>query len=517
MIFWDMIKTIIGIFFFLYSIVFVSSTYAQEAEIGKGKAISASSQVAADFPPVNANDGNQNTYWEASPHAWPQTLTIDLGTPHEIRRIVLKLPSRWGIRNQEITILGSTDNRTYSVIVPFASYPMGESDATVTFAPTTRRYVRLQIYSNSVATAAQISEFQIFGSGSTDGAITPTAAFTPISSPSPTLTVSPSPTLTPATTPTPTASPPAVTHGNWVIKSVDVMKYSKDAVCTPPTDAFIKTQVTKAKELGANYVAISTPYDNPACGNSLTLTRRWVDAIRAQGLNVWHRHMGLSFEGLYGVTKKYNDDYLQLISNYIISNPTLFREGDIFTPTPEPDTAGIGGVTACISVCAFRDNAEFNQWIRNAQLVSKLSFAQIGLRNMKVGYYGTSGFIVFGENNRDWFGRSFLEQKTVEAMDNIIVMDSYPESYGGTMGKTLDDARRVWPNATFIIGEWGTITATSPQQASEQIKNTMEAAKRPYVIGFNYWNLGPSGNEGLLNNDLSNKPTFFDVQSFFTD
>ena len=65
------------------------------------------------------------------------------------------------------------------------------------------------------------------------------------------------------------------------------------------------------------------------------------------------------------------------------------------TPTPEPDTAGIGGVTSCGSICAFKDNSDFNQWIRNAQLVSKLSFTQIGLPNMKIGYYGTSGFIVF--------------------------------------------------------------------------------------------------------------------------
>lgn len=497
----------------------VSPVKAAVTELGVSKPITATSSISNNFPVSNMNDGNQSTYWESNPNSWPQEVTIDLGSTYSISKIILKLPSNWGMRQESIAILASTNNTTYTNISPTTSYSLGSSDATITFNATLQRYIRLQISSNNQAPAAQLSEFQIFGNASLS---TPTPYPVPTLTPIPTITPKPTttPTLKPIPTspPQPTSTPTPVPSVNpsWTIRSVDVMKYSKDVVCNPPSDTFIATQVQKAKELGANYIAISTPYNNPSCGDSLALTKKWVAAIRAQGLSVWHRHMGLSFEGLYGIPKKYNDDYLQLISNYIIENKDLFKDGDIFTPTPEPDTAGIGGVTYCDKVCAFKDNAEFNQWIRNAQLVSKLSFAQIGLPNLKIGYYGTSGFIVVGENNPDWFGKSFLEPATVTAMDNVIAMDSYPESYGGNMKTVLDKAHEIWPNATFMIGEWGTISASNETIANEQIMSTMSSAKRSYVSGFNYWTMGPSGQEGLLNTDGSIKSTFTNVQSFYT-
>lgn len=336
--------------------------------------------------------------------------------------------------------------------------------------------------------------------------------------PPPTPTPTPTATPTPTSTPTPTATPtPTPTPNPWTTRGIDVMKYTKDVVCNQPSQATIDTMVQKAVDLHATHVAISTPYENPSCGNSLTLTTNWVNSIRNHGLKVWHRHTSLSFEGIYGVAKKYNGDYLQTMSNYVINNPTLFQSGDIFTPYPEPEVAGINGVTWCGGVCQFSNASDFNQFLRNSQTVAKLSFQAIGVSNVKVGYYGTNGFIVFGENNPDWYGKSFLEPSTVTAMDNVISMDSYPESYaGGTMAAALDEAHVVWPSAQFVIGEWGTITATNSAQAASQINTSMGAAStRSWVKGFNYWNLGPSGNEGLLNNDLSNKSQFTNVQNFF--
>lgn len=514
-----MYKNILLTVLFFLSFILLTSSQARAAtlEIGQNKKIVSSTQF---FPATNANDGNVSTYWEARSHTWPQTLTIDLGGMYAVNMVNMLLPLSWEPRNQTVAILGSIDNKTYKTLVPSTSYPFSRVGVSVPFTTTPLQYIRLSISKNSVAPAAQMAEVQVFGTPtsltSTPTQVTPK----PTTSVAPTLTPTPviptnTPVIVPTSTPQPTSTPtPSITQ-TWEIQSVDVMKYTKDVVCNPPSDAFILSEVSKIKELGANYIAISTPYDNPSCGDSLALTKRWIDAARAQGLSIWHRHMGLSFEGIYGVAKTKDANYLTLITNYIKNNPTLFKDGDIFTPTPEPDTAGIYGVTYCNSTCAFDNREDFNTWIRSAQSQVKQAFVTIGVPTIKVGYYGTSGFIVFGENNPDWYGKSFLDQSTVEAMDNVIAMDSYPETYGGTMSNALDGAHRLWPNAKIVLGEWGTITATSDTNAVSQIQASMSSAKRPYVTGFNYWNLGPSGNEGLLNDDLTDRPSYSAVQSFY--
>lgn len=43
----------------------------------------------------------------------------------------------------------------------------------------------------------------------------------------------------------------------------------------------------------------------------------------------------------------------------------------------------------------------------------------------------------------------------------------------------------------------------------------MTAAKRPNIVGFNYWHMGMGGNESLINDDFSYKPTYNLVQSFY--
>ncbi|HEX8923270.1 MAG TPA: PA14 domain-containing protein, partial [Patescibacteria group bacterium] len=171
--------------------------------------------------------------------------------------------------------------------------------------------------------------------------------------------------LTTNISPMPTAIPAILTSNNipnnqtWAIQSVSSMKETKDKVCSQDDATFIKNWIAKAKELGANYVAVETPYDNPSCGNSLLYTKAWISAIRSAGLKVWHRHMFLGFEGIYN-TAKSKQDYLSKVVDYIKNNPDMFREGDIFTPQPEPQNGGINGLTGCDqNVCMFDSIAGF--------------------------------------------------------------------------------------------------------------------------------------------------------------
>lgn len=350
----------------------------------------------------------------------------------------------------------------------------------------------------------------------------PTATLTPGVTITPTLTPSlfptafPSATLAPSATPTPfpTATlTPTPTHATnqWSIRSTSSMKETKDRVCNQRDATFITNWVNTAYELGVTHIAVETPYDNPNCGSAVQYTKSWVDAIHAKGLKVWHRHMPLAFEGIYDIPKNSSTNYLSQISSYIQANPTFFREGDIFTPIPEPQNGGIQGITYCPQgICMFTGATHFNAWLRDAITSSENAFSSIGLGGkMRVGYYGFDGFVAWGDNNPDWDG--ILEDATVAKMGNITI-DHYPEIVGDTMENDLNELQAKYPNVPIIIGEWGTITGGDVEQ---QVRNSMQAAKRPNVIGFNYWHMGTGGNEALVNDDLSKRVHFDEVQGFF--
>ncbi|MDP1689253.1 MAG: PA14 domain-containing protein [bacterium] len=332
------------------------------------------------------------------------------------------------------------------------------------------------------------------------------STITPISTPNPTPTpVIPTPTTAPIIVPIPTQSTA------WFIRSVSSMKETKDKICNPDSLAFINSWINKAVEIGANYVAVETPYNNPACGSSVAYTKAWVDAVHARGLSVWHRHMPLAFEGIYDVPKNNSINYLPLIADYIKANPTFFKAGDIFSPIPEPQNGGISGITYCPqNICIFGNASIFNKWLRDAMTTSESAFASIGLGGqMKIGYYGFDGFVAWGDNNPDWNG--ILEDSTVQQMGNITI-DHYPEIVGDTMENDLNELQAKYPTTPIVIGEWGTITGGD---IAAQVAKSMQAAIRPNVIGFNYWHMGMGGNETLINNDFTNRANFEAVKSFF--
>lgn len=341
--------------------------------------------------------------------------------------------------------------------------------------------------------------------------ITPTLVL-PSLTPQIILTVPPSPSPTLIPTLIPTTIPISTTKASWSIQSVSSMKETKDRICNQRSDAFISSWVNMAFELGVNYVAIENPYENPVCGNSIAYGSKWIEAIRQKGIKVWHRHMPLSFEGIYNVPKSRETNYLDLIFNFITQNPHYFREGDIFTPIPEPQNGGIFGVTYCaFSICQFTGSSGFNQFLRQAIDISELAFNQIGLSGkIKIGYYGFDGFVAWGDNNPDWNG--ILEDATVLKMGNITI-DHYPEIVGDTMQNDLNELEARYPNIPIIIGEWGTITGGDREY---QVNSSMQAARRSSVVGFNYWHFGPDGNEALINEQFTKNAQFDEVQKFYT-
>lgn len=329
----------------------------------------------------------------------------------------------------------------------------------------------------------------------------------------------------------PVVIPPATTSttSTWVVQSVDAMKLTQDALCNTPSTSTINSWMDRAVEVGATHVAISTSYDSaPGC-DAQAFSQKWVTLIRAHGLKVWHRHKDRGFEGWWGADKNRSPDgnrHLKTMSDWILSNPSLVQPGDIFTPFPEPQNGGISGVTWCGSPanCQFANAADFNEWLRMAQNTAKLALKATGKNiattigdpnGVFVGASGFDGFIVAGVNNPDWQGKTFLESATVAAMDNLIAVDHYTAD-ASRMAPELAIMRGVWPNALFVIGEYGTTDQTTDVARVDAAQKAFTAFKAAtYIVGVNYWHLGYGGNEALLNDDNSKRPHFTTVQSFY--
>ncbi|WP_346184563.1 discoidin domain-containing protein [Streptomyces osmaniensis] len=120
------------------------------------------------YTPGKAVDGDANSYWESGNNAFPQSLTVDLGSREAVRRLVLKLPpsSAWGARTQTVTVLGSTDGSNFSTVVGATGYRFDPATGnTVTVAlpgGTGLRHLRLSVSANTGWPAAQFSEVEAY-------------------------------------------------------------------------------------------------------------------------------------------------------------------------------------------------------------------------------------------------------------------------------------------------------------------------------------------------------------------
>jgi len=130
--------------------------------------ISASSYTQS-YVAANANDGNTSTYWESVDGTWPSTITVDLGSTQTLGDTVIDLPpsSAWQTRTQTLSVLGSTNDSTWTTIVASATYtwnPSTGNTVTIDFpSGTAYRYVQLSFTANDVQNGAQVSEWEIFG------------------------------------------------------------------------------------------------------------------------------------------------------------------------------------------------------------------------------------------------------------------------------------------------------------------------------------------------------------------
>ena len=133
--------------------------------LAAGQPATATSAVEG-FPASTVTDSNTDTYWESASDAYPQNLTVDLGSTKTVARVQLKLNGGWGGRTERVEVRGSTDGSTFTTLAPAADLAFdptaNNNTVAATFAPTPVRYVRVVVTANSGWTAAQVAELEAY-------------------------------------------------------------------------------------------------------------------------------------------------------------------------------------------------------------------------------------------------------------------------------------------------------------------------------------------------------------------
>ncbi|WP_406109554.1 discoidin domain-containing protein [Streptomyces sp. NBC_01003] len=134
--------------------------------LAKGRPV-AESGHADVYQATNAVDGDAGSYWESTNNAFPQTITVDLGSAKAVKRLVLRLPpaAAWATRTQTLGVSGSTDNSTFTTLKASAGYtfnPNSDNTTEVALTGTPTRYLRLTFTANTGWPAAQLSELEAY-------------------------------------------------------------------------------------------------------------------------------------------------------------------------------------------------------------------------------------------------------------------------------------------------------------------------------------------------------------------
>jgi hypothetical protein len=287
----------------------------------------------------------------------------------------------------------------------------------------------------------------------------------------------------------------------WQIESIDTMKYSRDMaradLTNPDFGSDVQKQMSAIAQTGANYVAIDTPYDD----EFLPVLQVWVSAARQNGLHVWFRGNFSGWEGWFGYSRITEEAHLEKTKAFILQNPDLFQDGDIFSSCPECENGANlnpGDMTAVIN---------HRKFIIEEYGVTTAAFKQIN-KNVASNYFSMNADVA----------RAVMDQQTTQALNGVVVIDHYvltPQQLASDVS-----AIAAQSGGKIVLGEFGAPIPnihgqmTNDQQASWIQESLQLLTGVNKLIGVNYWvNMG--GSTALWNTDGTPKPAVSVIKSFY--
>lgn len=287
----------------------------------------------------------------------------------------------------------------------------------------------------------------------------------------------------------------------WQVQSIDTMKYSRDMARAekgnPNLSILIDEQMKKIASTGATFVAIDTPYD----AEFLPILRQWVKGARDNHLSVWFRGNWSGWEGWFSYPKIGATEHLQKTQQFILANPDLFQDGDIFTSCPECENGSIGDPRTTNRVSAYRT------FLINEYQADKDAFNKIG-KKVTANYFSMNGDVAL----------LVMDKKTTKALDGVVVIDHYVKTPDDLIHDVSYLAKQS--GGEIILGEIGAPipdiqgNMTDQQQALWLNDVLQKLHQQSEVIGLNYWvNMG--GSTALWRDNGQAKPAVSVLTAYF--
>lgn len=200
------------------------------------------------------------------------------------------------------------------------------------------------------------------------------------------------------------------------------------------------------------------------------------------------------------ITNKQNlSNWMGLMYQYIIDNPTLFMNGDIWAPFPERTEGIFSDSTSFLPHSSPGIQTNFANFFNNVISVSRYAFNQIGVPGVVVGYTANN----YSEIRSGWIPQTVFDTaQTVSA-------DYYQNYNGNGFGAdTLQqDLQTISQSKGYKVfhQEWGAtpeiISATSTQNHETRENNLFRPILNTEVTefqagrleGFNYWGFWDTG------------------------
>jgi hypothetical protein len=266
----------------------------------------------------------------------------------------------------------------------------------------------------------------------------------------------------------------------WHFRSIDTMKYSRDPsrekLNNPQFKTIINEQVKQIAETGATYVAIATPYDE----EFLPILKQWIQAARDNHLHVWFRGNWSGWEQWFGYAPITRAEHIEKTKQFVLNNPSLFQDGDIFSACPECENGGPGDPRTNGDVQGHK------QFLIDEYHVTKAAFKQIQ-KNVASNYNSMNGDVA----------RLIMDKQTTSELGGLVVIDHYVATPEQLVADIKQFARQS--GGKVILGEFGVPIPNIQGKMTEEeqaawIRSalTMMLATKE-LIGVNYWtNMGGS-------------------------
>ena len=269
-------------------------------------------------------------------------------------------------------------------------------------------------------------------------------------------------------------SNPEKKYNQWSFQSIDTMKVSRDRsrglMENPNKEKIINQEVENVAKTGATHIGIATPYDE----EFLPILRLWVQAARRNNLHVWYRGNFSGWEEWFGYAKIDRDTHIAKTREFILTNPDLFEDGDIFTSCPECENGEDVPYSPSPQLSSYKD------FLLEEYNVTKESFRKIH-KDIPANYYSMNYDIAM----------AMMDKETTAAFDGVVAIDHYvasPDELAADITKLAEHS-----GGKIVLGEFGApipdINGDMTELEQKQwLAQAMEnLAQLPELEGVNYW------------------------------